>query len=113
LPYHGQAVEGLFSLDKNRLVAWRGLGSAHDHVDVERVQLDPAKHAVGLLGGDEGRTGAEKRIDDNIAAIGEVEERVLELGGRLDGRMVLEVLLAAVDRQVTGDRRERESSIAV
>ena len=32
----------------------------------------------------------EEWVDDDVAAIAEVEEGVLEHGGRLDGRMVLE-----------------------
>jgi hypothetical protein len=64
--------------------------AAHDHIDIERVELDPAKDAAGLVSSDEGRARAEEWVDDNVAAIGEVEERVLENGGRLDGRMVLE-----------------------
>ena len=35
-----------------RPFACRGLVSARDHIDVERVQLDPATDAVGLIGGD-------------------------------------------------------------
>jgi hypothetical protein len=77
-------------LDENRWVACRRFIAAHDHIDVERVELDPATDAAGLVGSDEGRARAEEWVDDNVAAIGEVEERVLENGGRLDGRMVLE-----------------------
>jgi hypothetical protein len=43
--------------------------AAHDHIDVERVELDPATDAAGLVGGDEGRAGAEERVDDDIAAM--------------------------------------------
>ena len=33
-----------------------------------------AAYSAGRFGGDEGRAGAEEWVDDNVAAIGEVEE---------------------------------------
>ena len=89
-PYERPAPGSFSGLDQNRLVARGGLIAARNHVDVERVELDPATDAAGSLGGDEGRAGAEEWVDDDVAAIGEVEERVLEHGGGLDGRMVFE-----------------------
>ena len=47
----------LARLDENRWVASRGLKSARDHIDVERIQLDAATDATGFLGGDEGGAG--------------------------------------------------------
>jgi hypothetical protein len=35
-------------------------------------------------------TGTEERVEDDLTAVGDVEEGVLEHGGRLDCRMVLE-----------------------
>src|SRR5271157_2342307 len=43
-----------------------GLVAPHDHVDIERI--DAAADAVGLVASYEGRTGAEERVDDNVAA---------------------------------------------
>jgi hypothetical protein len=36
-PARAQHLEGLAGLDENRCVARRGLVSAHDHIDIERV----------------------------------------------------------------------------
>src|SRR5665213_1043494 len=67
-------LEGPAGLDENRQVARRGLVAADGHVDIERVQLHASAHPAGLLAGDEGRAGTEERIDDHVAAIGEVEK---------------------------------------
>ena len=42
------------------------------------------------VSGEEGRARTEEGVDDDVAAIAEVEEGVLKHGGRLDGRMVFE-----------------------
>ena len=36
-------------------------GGAHDHADVERVQLNALANAAGLVGGDQGRAGVVER----------------------------------------------------
>jgi hypothetical protein len=74
-PPRAQRLERLAGLDENRRVARRGLVASHNHIDVERIQLDAATNAPGLLGGDESRAGAEERVDDDAAAIGKVEKR--------------------------------------
>ena len=79
-PTRAQRLERLARLDQNRRVACRGLVSAHDDIDIERVELDAATDAAGRLGGDEGRAGAEERVDDSAAAVGEVEKSILEHG---------------------------------
>jgi hypothetical protein len=83
-------MERFSGLDQNPWIACRRLVAPYDHVYVERVELHPATDAASGLGGDEGRAGAKEWVDDKIAAIGEVEESVLEHSGRLDGRMVFE-----------------------
>ena len=82
-------TEGLPGIDEHRGLTGSPLVTTDDHIDVERIELDSATDAAGLVGGDEGRTGAEERVDNDIAAIGEIEESVLEQGGGLDCRMVL------------------------
>jgi hypothetical protein len=71
-------------------VARRRFIASNDHVNTERVEFDAAADAAGLAGGDECRSGAKKRVDDDVAAIREIQERVLEHGGRLDCRIVFE-----------------------
>ena len=75
--------------DLQRRVACCGRVSAHDHLDIERVQVDTPADVADLVGGYEGRARAEEWVDDDVAAIGEVEERVREHRGRLGGRVVL------------------------
>jgi hypothetical protein len=55
---------------------WRDLGlkAPHDHIDVERIALDAAADATGLIGRDEGRARAKERVD-GVAAVGEIEKR--------------------------------------
>jgi hypothetical protein len=89
LTYSRQCVERLAGLDKNRRVAGCGRVLAHDHLDIERVQVDTPADVADLVGGYEGRARAEEWVDDDVAAIGEVEERVREHRGRLGGRVVL------------------------
>ena len=67
-------TEALPGLHEDRGLAARPLVAADNHVDVKRVELDSAADAAGLVRCDEGRTGAEERVDDNVAAIAEVEE---------------------------------------
>jgi hypothetical protein len=89
-PTRGQYIERLLGLDEDRSFTGSDLVAAKDHVDVEWTQLDAPAYSTVLLGGDERRAGAEERVDDDVASIGEVEEGVLEHGGRFDGRMVFE-----------------------
>jgi hypothetical protein len=58
-----------------------------------RVEFEPAADAP--LSRDMGTARAEKRVDDDVAAIGEVEQRILEYRGRLDSRVVLQPTAAA------------------
>ena len=76
-PTSAQRLEGFSGLDQNRWIARRRLAASYDHVDIERVEFDPATDAASGLGGDEDRAGAKEWVDDKIAAIAEVEERVL------------------------------------
>ena len=48
----GQGVERFAGLDEGRRVACRGLVSAHDHIDVERIKLDASADPSGLIRGD-------------------------------------------------------------
>ena len=45
---------------------------------VERIELDAAVDATGLVGRDEGRARAKERVDD-VAAVGEIEKGGLKL----------------------------------
>ena len=56
----------------------RGLIPAQDDIDVERVELDAEAASAGSLGGDEGRAGAKERVEDEVAAVGDVEEGIGE-----------------------------------
>ncbi len=81
-----QLAEALAGFDQDSGIARRGLVATDDHVDIKRIEFDAAADSAGLLGRDEGRARAEERVDDNVAPVGEVQQRVLEHGGRLDGR---------------------------
>ena len=68
-----QRLEGLAGLGEDREAARGGLVAPNDHVDIERIDLDPAADTTRGLGGDEGRAGAEKRVDDDVAAVGQID----------------------------------------
>jgi hypothetical protein len=53
-PAQRKRREGPDGLDENRRVACRRfIAAAHDHIDLERLELDPTTDAGGLVGGDE------------------------------------------------------------
>jgi hypothetical protein len=89
-PVRRQRLERLAGLDENRRVAGRGLKAPHDHIDVERIELDAAADATDLVGRDEGRARAKERVDDDVAAVGEIEKGVLAYMLKLRDRVVLE-----------------------
>ena len=61
-------------LDEKRGFACGGLIATQNHVNVERIELDAAADATGLVGCDEGRAGAEERVEHDVAPIGEVQQ---------------------------------------
>ena len=69
-PTSAERLEGFPGLDQNRWLACRHLAAPYDHVDIKRIKFDPATDPASGLGGDEGRAGAEERVDEKIAAIG-------------------------------------------
>ena len=83
-------VERLASLGERRSFTGGALVAAHDHVDIERIEFEPAANAAGFLSCNEGRPGAEERVNDNVAPVRDVEQRVLKEGGWLYRRMILE-----------------------
>jgi hypothetical protein len=58
-----QLTEALPGLHEDRGLAARPLVAADNHVNVKRIELDSAADAAGLVRCDEGRTGAEERVD--------------------------------------------------
>lgn len=66
------------SISMRSLPAGYLLMSADNDVNVERVELDTATTAAGLLGRDQCRSGSKKRIEHHIAPVGQVEDRVLQ-----------------------------------
>src|SRR5271166_1945376 len=98
-----QRLERLAGLGEDRTVSSGGLVAPNDHVDIERIDLDAATDTTRGLGGDEDRAGAEKRVDDDVAAVGQIDKGVFQHGGRLDGRVVFEAA-AGVGAQRRGAR---------
>ena len=50
-----------------------------------RIELDAAADATGLVGGAQGRARAKERVDDDVAAVGEIEKGVLAYMLKLRG----------------------------
>jgi hypothetical protein len=68
-------------------------------VNLERIALDAAAHPPGILGCDQGRSGAKEGTEHKLAAVGEVSQRVLEHGGGFHGREILSPPLRVRSRQ--------------
>jgi hypothetical protein len=71
-PTRLQRLERLASLDEDCRITGSGLVATHDHIDVERIEFDPAADAASPVGGDESRTGTEERVKDHVVALGDV-----------------------------------------
>ena len=85
-----QLTEALPGLREDRGLAACPLVAADNHIDVKRVELESAADAAGLVGRDEGRARAKERVDDDVAAVGEIEKGVLAYMLKLRDRVVLE-----------------------
>lgn len=70
-----QVLERLAGIGQNGILARGPLVAADDDVDVERIELDAATDTADLVGGNQGRPGAKERVNDDVATIGEIEER--------------------------------------
>jgi len=64
-----------------------GLPAPHDDIDVERIELEPIAPAAGTLGRHQGCAAAEEGIEDDIAAVGAVENHVGDRSDRLYRRV--------------------------
>ena len=88
LTYSRQSLERLAGVDRNRRVA--GLRPRIGVSITSCIERGRVEHhwlmsgCADLVGGYEGRSRAEEWVDDDVAAIGEVEDR-----SRLGGRGVL------------------------
>ncbi len=74
-PSRGHVGEPLAGLDENGGIAPHGLIAPDDHVGIERVELNAAADAADLVRDDQRRARAEERIQDDVAAVGEVGGR--------------------------------------
>jgi len=87
-------ARGQFGICLARAFQDRGLSchclvAAQDDFDVAWIELNAATASTGLFASDQRRSRTEKRVDDDIAAFGYIEQRVFQRGNRFDGRVVL------------------------
>ncbi len=64
-----------------------GLPARQGQANVAGIDLHAEAAAAGALGGNEGRAGAQERIDDQIVGLAAVLDRLLAQRQRLDSRM--------------------------
>ena len=64
-----------------------GLPAAHDHVDIKRIELEPAALPAGAFCGHQRRAAAQEGIEDDIAAPRTVENGVSDHRDGFDGRV--------------------------
>ena len=79
------------------------LPAPDDDVAIKRVALDGPAMASGLLGGDDRRAGAGKRIEDDGAAPGHVRNRIGDERRRLCGGMRRKIVARSADRRIFPD----------
>ena len=78
------------------------LKTTDDHIDIERVEFEPAANTPRLVRGDERGARTQERVKDNIPAMGEVDSASSIMAAGLTGRMLL--------KSATGVRAQRPSS---
>src|SRR5262249_20201973 len=78
--------EGRASVGENNGCARFRLIASNNDVDVEWIELDAAAHPSSILGSDQGRPRAEKRVENNLATVCQVDQRVLQHCGWFHSR---------------------------
>jgi hypothetical protein len=81
--------EGLASLSENSGDARFRLEASNNYINVERIELDAIAYSPGILGGNESRPGGKKGIENNLAAVCQIDQCILQQCGRFHGRMIL------------------------
>src|SRR5258706_2927965 len=81
--------EGLARVGENNGSARFRLIASDNDIDVEWIEFDAAAHPPGILGGDESRPGAEEGVENNLATVGQVDQRILQHCGWFHSRMIL------------------------
>jgi hypothetical protein len=69
VPTIGEFFEGLTRVGESNEVTRCGLIAPDDDVDIERIELDPAAHAPGVLGSYQSRPGAEEGVENNFTTV--------------------------------------------
>ena len=82
-------LEGLAGVGENSGNPCFRLIASDNDIDVEGIELDAAAQPPGILGRDESQSGAEEGIENNLATVCQVDQRILEHGGRFHSRMIL------------------------
>ena len=73
---------------EGRGLAGEILPALDDHVAVARIEFHQVRHAAVFLCRDRGGAGACKAVEDDVAALGIVEQLILEDRNRLHRRML-------------------------
>src|SRR6476620_6707457 len=81
--------EGLARVGENNGSARFGLIASDNDIDVEWIELDAAAHPPGILRGDESRPGAKEGVENNLATVCQVDQRILQHCGWFHSRMIL------------------------
>jgi hypothetical protein len=81
--------EGLARVGENNGSARFRLIASDNDIDVEWIELDAAAHPPGILRGDESRPGAKEGVENNLATVCQVDQRILQHCGWFHSRMIL------------------------
>src|SRR5215472_16308759 len=104
----GARVKGLTRGLIDGAAPGKGLSSAHDNINISGVELDTVADAAGHLGGDQARTGAEKRVINHLTQPAVVGDRATHAFDRLLGAVPPGLLVPRVsERVVVGDFPDR------
>ena len=88
-PAGGYLFEGRASVGKNNGCARFRLIALNNDIDVEWIELYAAAHPPGIFGSDQGRPRAEKGIQNDLATVCQIDQRVLQHCGWFHSRMIL------------------------
>jgi hypothetical protein len=85
----GKFFEGRASVSESNGVTRCRLIAPDDDIDIERIELDPAAHPPGTLGGEQSGPGAEEGIENNFTTVRQIDHRILQHCGRFHRWMIL------------------------
>ena len=71
--------------DQSSFNAGYKLKSSDDEIDIMWIELNSKADTAGLVGGNESGAGTKERINDDLTAVGDIQQGIFQHGCGLDG----------------------------